>query len=199
MWFPFCRNVLFILHLGGGSTEFGVSPDLSDNSICGAFDCPSPLFGTCWMLNACPPNQAVPELPVSLYICNRSCDIPICKRTFPLSPSLPVHQAELQGLSEAKLIQMRSFWGVFASGGINDFEAWGPGPRREDFVAMFQVSIPPKARGLESNILRGERLQDSSFLSLFRGDLCKWIGSWKQHGCTVSLWFCFFLRKLNNC
>lgn len=147
-----------------------------------------------------PPHQAVPELPASPYIHNRSCDIPICRRTFPLSSSLSVPQAELQGLSEAKLVQMQSLWRVFASGGTNDFEAWGPVPRWEDFVAMFQVSIPPKALGLERNILRGERLQDSSIpLMLFRGDLCKRIGSWKQHGCTVPLWFCFFPRKLNNC
>lgn len=155
----------------------------------------------CWMLNAyLHVRQSLSYVSLHLYIWNRSCDIPICKRTFPLSPSLPVPQAELQGLPEAKLIQMRSFWRVFASGGINDFKAWGPDPRWEDFVAMFQVSIPLKALGLERNILRGERLQDSSIpLGLFRGDLCKWIDSWKQCGCTVSLWFCFFLRKLNNC
>jgi len=124
---------------------------------------------------------------------------PKCKRTFPLSSSLPVPQAELQGLPEAKWIQMWSFWRVLTSVGINDFEAWGQEPRREDVVTLFQVSIPPKALGLETNILWGERLQDSSIpLMLFRGALCKRIGSWKQHGCTVSLWF-VFLRKLNNC
>lgn len=72
-----------------------------------------------------PPHQAVPELPTSPYIHNRSCDIPICRRTFPLSSSLPVPQAELQGLSEAKLVQTQSLWRVFASGGTNDFEPEG--------------------------------------------------------------------------
>lgn len=42
------------------------------------------------------------------------------------------------------------------------FGAWGPGLRQEDFVAVFQVSIPLKALHPGRNILRGERLQDSS-------------------------------------
>lgn len=33
MGLPFCNKVLSILHLGGGSAEFGVSPDLSDTAF----------------------------------------------------------------------------------------------------------------------------------------------------------------------
>lgn len=179
-------GVCFSLCLGGVSAESGVSPVLSDTAF-------AEHLHVCPLHLARPECSVPPSTPgspwaarVSLHLQQQLC-YPCTQQDFPLSVpttrcrgclkwSWYKHHLPGESLPLEALMTLRP-----------EGQAWG----RRTLWLYSRLASLWKHFIQEGISWEGEDYK--TLVMLFKGDLCKWIASWKQCSCTVSLYFLFVL------